>query len=347
MNTPAPPEQPSLTTEQVLRACADQLKAAGAEPSLVVSQPQLSRWAHAGLLPPAWRRRKPQGYGTEWHWDAECVPRAVLVAQALALGDPSLQRAAAVLAAAGFPPEAERLRLVLLNALDIAERQFTLRQGYLTDDRPQVDKQRQLRKNLRRKMATVPDPLTEFYEQFGSALFGVLAPDDPNVPEAARHLQHVLALPTLRERLKNADGAVLLARYDEISQILPRLLRVLLMSLNLMLLPFIWQRQQEQGHATSEGPMSVDIDSIMQGVRQEGTRVLITPGNPASGIRIFIVLLAAAIPAEELADSGEATTFTAQGMRLLASYLGKDGLVDLLNALLTDSETTQHPPQET
>src|SRR5260370_158535 len=105
-----PATHTTLTTQQLIAACARE--------GITVSSTQLGRWAREGLLPPARRHRKPRGYGAEWHWEAECLPRTLIIARTLASGDPSLGRAAQMLARAGYAPSAARLRQVLLNGVD-------------------------------------------------------------------------------------------------------------------------------------------------------------------------------------------------------------------------------------
>src|SRR5947209_15220302 len=97
----------SLTTAQLIDSCTRQ--------GVDVSVTQLARWMRAGLIPVFLRKQhgRGRGMGAEWHWKTECLSRAILIAQTLAAGDPSLQRAASVLAAVGYAPDAECLRQVL------------------------------------------------------------------------------------------------------------------------------------------------------------------------------------------------------------------------------------------
>src|SRR5215831_1822595 len=105
---------PLITTEQVIAACA--------ESGETVSVPQLSRWIRAGLIPAHLRQRRSRGRGKgiEWLWQPECVDRALIIARTIQVGDgsdPSLNRAALMLAALGYAPSAQLLRDLLIRGL--------------------------------------------------------------------------------------------------------------------------------------------------------------------------------------------------------------------------------------
>src|SRR6266446_2679714 len=100
-----------MTTDQLIEACESR--------GITVSITQLGRWVREGLILDSLRKRhgRGRGMGTEWLWEAECLPRAVLTGCALADSGRSFKQAAKILAETGYAPAPSRLRTVLLDCL--------------------------------------------------------------------------------------------------------------------------------------------------------------------------------------------------------------------------------------
>ncbi len=303
----------SLTTEQLIDSCARQ--------GVHISTTQLGRWVRAGLIPATLRQRhgRGRGLGAEWHWEAECLSRAVLIAQTLATGDPSLQRAAYVLAATGYAPGAECLRQVLLDRLAAFERFLTKRQPYLTDSHSVAEKRRRLTRNMRRKMADMPEELFQHFAAYISSVFGLVSPEEQHVPPVLHRIQTLISIPAMRQRLEAAEGAWLLAKYEEASRGLPILATLLLAGLNL-LLPFL-ARWVQQRKPEQRFPIGIDAEVLLAGMRQEADHILVAPGNPLGEVRLYYTALLAAIPAEEEEMLPEWASFLGEIFAGLSSYL--------------------------
>lgn len=104
----APAADPSgptadVTTPDIIAACA--------RVGLTVNALHLTRWASHGLMPRPRKRGLGRGKGSEQLWDAECVPRAILIARTLKAGSPSLVRAAHVLTRNGYTVDPDLLTL--------------------------------------------------------------------------------------------------------------------------------------------------------------------------------------------------------------------------------------------
>ncbi len=302
-----------LTTEQLIDSCERQ--------GVRVSTTQLGRWVRAGLIPASLRKRhgRGRGLGAEWHWEAECLSRAVLIAQTLATGDPSLQRAAYVLAATGYAPDAECLRQVLLDRLAAFERFLTKRQLYLTDSHPVAEKRRRLTRNMRRKLADMPEDLFQRFAAYMSSVFGLVSPEEQHVPPVLHRIQALISIPAMRQRLEAAEGVWLLAKYEEASRGLPKLATLLLAGLNL-LLPFL-ARWVQQRKPEQRFPIGIDAEMLLAGMREEADRVLVAPENPLGEVRLYYTTLLAAIAAEEEEMLPEWAMFLGETFVGLTSYL--------------------------
>jgi hypothetical protein len=111
---------PSLQSDDLLARCRE---ATGADFSAV----QLAHWVKMGLLPTAHRGGgKGQGRGSKaWLWDAECLPRLVLIAQSRPTGkkNVSILQAARGLAVKGYVLRSDLLREVLLDFVGDVDRE--------------------------------------------------------------------------------------------------------------------------------------------------------------------------------------------------------------------------------
>jgi hypothetical protein len=305
-----------MNTQQLIEACAGE--------GVDVSVTKLAHWVRAGLIPASLRRRhgRGRGKGAEWLWQRECLARAVIIGNSLKEGDPTLYRAAKALAAAGYAPSASYLRRILLEALEVLERFMVRRQGYLTDDRPLPDKRERLTKNMRRKAATWPDPVVEYLATFGSALHGLIGPDDPDAQSVVGTFARYVSFAVLRQRLDVIDDATLLARYESAGRSLLSHFPRFITMVNLIVLPLIVQQARASGRPVETIPTSFDVGAIMAGVKEDEGRVVIVSGNPAGAIRMVITLLIAALPIDDSALLTDWETFIFGGSRLLTDYLG-------------------------
>src|SRR5579883_2471463 len=302
---------PSLTTGQLLEACASQ--------GVAVSITQLGRWVREGLIPASLRQRhgRGRGMGTEWLWEPESIQRIVLIARTLAAGDPSLLRAAIALAETGYAPEAERLRMVLLDRLAAYEQLMTKRQKYLTEDHSQVEKHRRLKKHMRRKIADMPDATFQPFAAHIGALLGVVTPDDLHTTDEVTLFQQFFSIPALYERLETIDGAVLLEKYEEAGYMLPSLVPLLLTWINLFIFPLLIRQLQKTGRDSSLIPTSIDSTVILNDIWTEGDRIVTS--NPMIGeFRLFLTV----IPAENTALLTQWYKMLRQLISQILNYMG-------------------------
>ncbi len=272
-----------MTTEQLIEACSNE--------GVTVSATQLGRWVREGLIPASLRRRhgRGRGMGAEWRWEAECLQRAVLIGRTLATGDPSLQRAARVLAEAGYAPSIPRLRAVFLDYLAEYKRLMTKRQTYLTEDRSQAEKRKRLTKHIRRKMPTMPDSAFQPFAAYIGALLDVIPPDDPSVPDAMKWLQQYFSIPALQGRLETIDGSLLLEKYEEAGRATPFLVPLVLECVNWFLFPLYKQQLQKAGRETSTLPASISPEEVLENAQVIGS------------IRFIYAIFLIALPTEHAA----------------------------------------------
>jgi len=276
MNTPLQ----TMTTEQLIDACADE--------GVVVSVTQLGRWVREGLIPASLRRRhgRGRGMGAEWLWEAECLPRVLLIARALAVGAPSFQRAARFLAEAGYAPAPSRLRMTLLDCLAAYKQLMTKRQTYLTGDHPQAEKRKRLTKHMRRKMAEMPDSAFQPFTMYIGALLGVIPANDPSVPDVLKWLQQFFSIHALQNRIETIDSPVLLEKYEEARHVTPFLMPLVLDFINLFLFPLYKQQLQNAGHETLTLPTTINPEEILENVQLIGS------------VRFALTIFLIALPAE-------------------------------------------------
>lgn len=196
-----------LTTELLIEACAAL--------DVSVSTTQLSAWVRAGLIPAHLRRShgRGRGQGVEWLWEAECLPRALIIGKTLREGDPSFRRAAFQLAALGYAPDAEWLRKILLEGLARVEQILVKRQGYLKSEQPTAQKRRRLRKHVARHASRLPYSVADNLLLTGEMLHGLARNEAPDPNGHIASLQTALSCSAMRERVAAADPATLLANY--------------------------------------------------------------------------------------------------------------------------------------
>lgn len=291
---------PTMTTEQLIEACARE----GVE----VSVTKLARWVREGLIPASLRKRhgRGRGKGAEWLWERECLPRAIIIGRTLASGDPSLQRAAQMLARAGYAPSAERLRTVLLDGIDAFERLVTHRGPYLKQrDMPASERRRRLSRNIRRKGADLPDAVVATVTAFAEALHGldhigidgsdnVVSADASKDPTNARMGQFI-SLGALRHAVSVVRDADLLAAYEQAGQGLPLGLPTIVTLSNALILPLLIERLTHEGKSTEGLPRSFSLEAILSDLKQEDGHVIASPENPAFLLRLSFTALLAAV----------------------------------------------------
>ena len=304
-----------MTTEQLIEACTSE--------GINVSITQLGRWVREGLIPDSLRRRhgRGRGMGTEWLWKAECLPRAVLIGRALADGSRSFQHAAKVLAQAGYAPAIPHLRLVLLDCLAACKQSMITRQTYLTQNHPQAEKRKRLKKHMRRKMPDMPDEVFEPFTACIGALFGVISPDDLKVPDEMRELQRFISFPVLQQRLEMIDSSVLLEKYEEAGRMIPVFAPIVVGMFNWLLLPLLRQQLQKEGNTTLTLPTSIDPEVILGTIQLEAGRTITS--NPAIGyLRLALAVFLITIPTEDSALLSRWSMMLLQVLSQLLNYLG-------------------------
>lgn len=279
-----------LTTQQLIHTCAEQ--------GVAVTVTQLSRWVREGLIPDSLKQRHGlgQGNGTQWLWDAECVPRAVLIGRSLN-HDRSLIHAARTLAERGYAPSPDVLREVLIQCVALYQRPMVVRQTYIGSEHPQEEQYRRFRRHMRQKTPDMPDTTFDGFSAYIAALLGLL-PDDGSFPETVKQIQQVLSVPSLKERLTMIDGALLLAKYEHAGRVTPTLVPFLVSAFNEFLLPLVKQLQEKRGQDPMVLPAPMDAQTLQEYIQIEGNRVITT--NLGIGrLRLYLTIFLAVLPSDE------------------------------------------------
>ena len=314
---------PTLTTEELVQACAD------AVPPLEVSVTQLTSWVREGLIPKHLRHRhgRGQGMGTEWLWESECLPRALIIGRTLAheaaskgksRGFPrGYDRAALMLAALGYAPDVERLRALLIAGVDRMEALLVKRQIYLTASYSEKEKRRALRDHFRRavnRKVIVPSPLlTNSMIQFTEALHG-LAEVQPAVPTGNEpgtlNPGEILAFQAMRDHLRKVSGRRLIENYHH-AELLATQLDTMWEWLAAFLMAFI--------------PDSTVVQTTES---REVTILGLTHESAGYFLRLMSTVLHTIIPEDELSaiESGQSTRFTTWVAEVLTPLIAHAGL---------------------
>jgi hypothetical protein len=323
-----------MTTEQLIELCAHE--------DVEVSVTKLARWVREGIIPAHLRKRhgRGRGKGAEWVWARECLPRAIIIAHTLASGDPSLQRAAQMLARAGYAPSAERLRTVLLEGIDAFERLTTHREPYLKQpDMPTSERRRRLRRNLKRKGADLPDPVVDAITTFGQALHGLddvdgAASPAPTNGSARRGLGDFLSLKALRRSVCEIRESDLLDAYEQAGQGLQEQLLPLITMMNVFMLPFLVDRLKHQRKSVEGVTQSFDIEAILSDLKLENGHVICSPDNPAGLLRLYFTTMLASVRVQGDQMLGEVTAPMLALANSIAAFAKNSGFPGVENPSL-------------
>jgi hypothetical protein len=204
---------PSLTSDQVRAAMRTST-------GLAVSVTQLTRWAHAGLQPPAERQGKVGTRGVDWLWEPECVPRSELIATTLRYGNGSLKEAAQVLAVKGYAPRADVLKQVIDACLLSIDHDLQSNRPFLRSGMTRRDKRTRLRESLARRNKVVPRQARDEMIPSGIAIAG-LWPQGSVDPHSQAQPYH--SVDSLRQAVADIDPAQLLQAYSEASQVIEQM----------------------------------------------------------------------------------------------------------------------------
>lgn len=289
MNTSLPVSTTRMTTEQLIRACAKQ--------GVDVSVTQLARWVREGLILDELRQRhgRGRGSGTEWLWEAECVPRAVTIGRSLAQ-DRSLLHAARELAAAGYAPAPHVLREVLLECVAIYERIMTARQTYIGSDHPQKEQYRRFRRHMRQRSPDMPDDTFDSFTDYVGALLGII-PNDALIPESIRQIQQYVSLSPMKERLETVDESLLLEKYEEAGGLTAELVPAIVGLFNEILFPLAKQLLEKKGQETSTLPTHIDLHRLEKEIQIEDGRV-ITTNLGVGTLRLYMTIGLLVVPSD-------------------------------------------------
>lgn len=301
-----------MTTQQLIHECAEQ--------GITITVAQLARWVREGLIPNSLRQRhgRGQGMGTEWLWDAECLPRAVIIGRSLS-NDRSLLHAARVLAETGYAPSPLVLREVLLDCVEIYQRPMTIRQTYIGSGHSQKEQYRRFMRHVRQKTPDMPDATFDSFSACVAALLGLI-PDGTSVPENIRQIQQFFSLHSLKERLETMDESWLLAKYEDAGRALPTLVPRIVKMFNMFILPLAKQLQEKRGQDTTTLPTHIDLQKLQEHLQVKSERI--TTSNLGIGrLRLYLTIFLAVLPYDiEILEQWIATL---QGMISgISEYLG-------------------------
>lgn len=279
-----------MSTEQLIHECAEQ--------GVTVTVTQLARWVREGLIPSELRQRHGlgRGSGTQWLWESECLPRAVIIGRSLS-NDRSLLRAARSLAELGYAPSSLVLKDVLLDCVETYQRLMTTRQTYIGSDHSQEEQYRRLRQHMRRKTPDMPDAAFDPFLASVAAFIGVL-PNDARVSENMQQIQQIVSVPSLKERLQTIDGSSLLVTYESAGLLIPSFIPLIVGLFNEFFSPLVKQLQGKKGQDTTVSLPTLDLQKLQEYIQIEGERVFID--NLGLGrLRLYLTILLAALPSDE------------------------------------------------
>lgn len=287
MNTFLPESITRMTTQQLIHECAEQ--------GVIVTVAQLARWVREGLIPNSLRQRHGlgQGMGTEWLWDAECLPRVVIIGRSLS-NDRSLPHAARVLAETGYAPSSLVLREVLLDCVEIYQRPMTTRQTYIGSGHSQEEQYRRFMRHVRQKTPDMPDATFDSFSACMAALLGLI-PDGASVPENIRQIQQIFSLLSLKERLETMDESWLMAKYEDAGRALPTLVPRIVKIFNIFIFPLAKQLQEKRGQDTTALPTHIDLQKLQEHLQVKSERI--TTSNLGIGrLRLYLTIFLAVLP---------------------------------------------------
>lgn len=280
--------------------------------------------------------------GAEWLWEAECLPRVMLIARALTTGDRSFQHAAMVLAGTGYTPTVSCLRIVLLDRLASYKQPMTKRQTYLTENHPQAEKRKRLKNHMRRKMVAMPDSAFQPFVACIGALFGVITPDDPHVSDELKWLQQFFSFPALQQRLETIDDSTLLGNFEEAGRLIPTFVPMVLAGFNLLLLPLLKEQLRNAGLDTSIVPNSINLEIIQEMIQIEAKRTL-TSHPLIWELRFMLAIFLMAMPTENIVFLTQLSGMFRDILSQILNHMGisPEPMVSLLSA---DTPSAQSLP---
>lgn len=289
MNPFLPTNTARMTTQQLIYECAQQ--------NITVTATKLARWVREGLIPNSLRQRHGlgQGNGTEWLWEAECLPRAVIIGYSLSK-DRSLLHAASALAEAGYAPYPLVLREVLLGCVAIYQRPMTVRQTYIGSDHSQEEQYRRFIRHMRQKTPDMPDITFDPFSAYIAALLGLI-PENASVPEIMKQIQQIFSVSSLNERLRTIDGSLLLAKYEDAGRMTPVFVPLIVELFNGFFLPLAKQLQEKRGQDTMTIPPNIDLQKLQEYMQLEGKR-FITSSMGIGRLRLYLTIFLAVLPSD-------------------------------------------------
>lgn len=313
MNTFLPANTTRMTTEQLIHECAEQ--------GVAVTITQLARWVQEGLIPSELRQRHGlgRGNGTEWLWETECLPRAVIIGRSLN-NDRSLLHAARALAEVGYAPSPPVLRKVLLECVATYQRPMVTRQTYIGSNSPQKEQYRRFKRHMRQKTPDMPDATFDPFSGYAAALIGLI-PNDASAPEDMQQIQQIFSLPSLKERLETIDESLLLAKYEDAGRLTPTFIPLIVGMFNKFLFPFAKQLQEKKGQDTTALPPNLDLQKLQEHIQVEGERVL-TSNLGLGRLRLYLTIFLAALPPGDEKTWEQRTTMLKNTMSGILEYLG-------------------------
>lgn len=168
-----------MLTAEIVEGCA--------RTDVYVNGDKLARWARQGWLASPVRHGLGQGRGVEWRWQADSLPRAILVARAVTPGHDSRLRVSRVLVGGGYSVPPSDLRSLLLEDIARLVTAISKRQTYLKRDLLPSTKRRRLNEMIDRRLSGYPSPIVEAVEAVCEALMQVAPERATNIfDEAAR-----------------------------------------------------------------------------------------------------------------------------------------------------------------
>jgi hypothetical protein len=313
MNTFLPANTAKMTTVQLIHACA--------ELGVTVTITQLARWVQEELIPNELRQRHGlgRGNGTEWLWEAECLPRAVIIGRSLN-HDRSLLHAARVLAEVGYAPSPSVLREVLVECVDVLQRPMVTRQTYISSKYPQEEQYRRFKRHMRKKTPDMPDDTFDPFSAYAAALLGLM-PNDVSAPVGMQHIQQIFSLPSSKERLETIDASLLLAKYEDAGRLTPTFIPFIVGMFNEFLFPFAKQLQEKKGQDTTDLPSNLDLQKLQEHIQVESKRV-ITFNSGLGRLRLYLTIFLVSLPHSDEKTWEQQTVVLKNIVSGILEYLG-------------------------